>query len=159
MIYYCTVCNAPYEDFGSLALAGAGCVKCCKGILRLMKTDDCQRCGEAKQEGHRCSLESQLTPPNPTPTDGMVTDGKGHWHKITTGHIECTPVNHPAHYNQHPSGVECIDIAEHYPMCIGNVIKYLWRAGLKEGAAELQDLKKAQWYLNREIERRERVKR
>lgn len=40
-------------------------------------------------------------------------------------------VNHPPHYNSHPSGVECIDIIEHHSLCIGNAIKYLWRAGLK----------------------------
>ena len=39
-------------------------------------------------------------------------------------------VNHPAHYNTHPSGVECIEITEHFNFNIGNAIKYLWRAGL-----------------------------
>ena len=39
-------------------------------------------------------------------------------------------VNHPKHYNSHPSGVECIDIVRHYDFNIGNVIKYVWRAGL-----------------------------
>lgn len=63
-------------------------------------------------------------------------------------------VNHPPHYTQHPSGVECIDIVEHYPFNIGNTIKYIWRAGLKEGVDELEDLKKARFYLNREIELR-----
>lgn len=61
-------------------------------------------------------------------------------------------VNHPPHYTAHPSGVECIDIAEHYGFSIGNAIKYLWRAGLKGN--EVEDLKKAVWYINREIERR-----
>lgn len=64
------------------------------------------------------------------------------------------PVNHPAHYTSHPSGVECIDVAEHYGFCIGNAIKYLWRAGLKADAVE--DLKKARWYLDREIANREK---
>lgn len=41
------------------------------------------------------------------------------------------PVNHPKHYNAHPSGVECVDVAEHYGFNVGNAIKYLWRAGLK----------------------------
>jgi len=63
-------------------------------------------------------------------------------------------VNHPSHYNSHPSGVECITITEHYGFSIGNCIKYLWRAGLKNSKG-LEDLKKAQWYLNREIESRE----
>lgn len=64
-------------------------------------------------------------------------------------------VNHPPHYNQHPSGVECIQIAEHYGFCIGNAIKYLWRAGLKGDAVE--DLEKARWYLDREITRRKKI--
>lgn len=62
-------------------------------------------------------------------------------------------VNHPPHYLQHPSGVECITITEHMSFCIGNAVKYLWRADHKNG---LEDLKKAAWYLNREIARRER---
>jgi hypothetical protein len=59
----------------------------------------------------------------------------------------------PQHYRQHPSGVECITITEHFGFCIGNAIKYLWRAGLKGDAVE--DLKKAAWYIDREIKRRE----
>lgn len=62
-------------------------------------------------------------------------------------------VNHPPHYNSHPSGIECIVIARHYNFNIGNVIKYLWRAGLKGG--KLEDLKKAKWYLEDEISRLE----
>lgn len=61
-------------------------------------------------------------------------------------------VDHPTHYNSHPSGVEAIDICEHYGFSIGNAIKYLWRAGLKGDAIE--DLEKAVWYIRREIERR-----
>ena len=63
-------------------------------------------------------------------------------------------VNHPPHYGQHPSGVECIRIAEHYNFNVGNAIKYLWRAGLKGGL--LEDLQKAEWYIHREIERVQR---
>jgi len=62
-------------------------------------------------------------------------------------------VNHPPHYGSHPSGVECIRITEHYNFNVGNAIKYLWRAGLKEGVDPVEDLKKAAWYVNREIER------
>ena len=64
------------------------------------------------------------------------------------------PVNHPPHYTTHPSGIECIQVTEHMNFCLGNAIKYLWRAGLKEGEDELKDLKKAVWYINREMERR-----
>ena len=61
-------------------------------------------------------------------------------------------VNKPPHYTDHPSGVECIQIAEHFNFCLGNAIKYIWRADLKGNAVE--DLKKARFYINREIERR-----
>ena len=60
-------------------------------------------------------------------------------------------VNHPAHYNKHPSGVECIEIVRHFNFNVGNAIKYLWRAGLKGNAVE--DLRKAAWYIRNEIER------
>lgn len=63
-------------------------------------------------------------------------------------------VNHPPHYGSHPSGVECITIVEHLSFNIGSAIKYLWRQGLK--ADSLEDLRKAAWYVNREIERLER---
>jgi hypothetical protein len=62
-------------------------------------------------------------------------------------------VDHPAHYNSHPSGVECIDIIEPFPHNVGAAIKYLWRAGLKPGSGTLVDLRKAGWYIQREIER------
>ena len=62
------------------------------------------------------------------------------------------PVNHPKHYTDHPSGVECIQITEHMNFCLGNAVKYIWRADLKHDAIE--DLKKAIFYINREIERR-----
>ena len=66
-------------------------------------------------------------------------------------------VNHPKHYNLHPAGIECIDVVEEMSFPIGTVIKHLWRAGLKPGAPQLEDLKKAQWYLNREIARVENL--
>ena len=62
------------------------------------------------------------------------------------------PVNHPDHYTSHPSGIECIQITEHMSFCLGNAIKYIWRAGLKHNAIE--DLQKAVFYINREIEKR-----
>lgn len=63
------------------------------------------------------------------------------------------PVNHPTHYIQHPSGVECIQITEWMNFNLGNAVKYIWRMGLKPGVEHLQDLKKARWYLDREIKR------
>lgn len=67
------------------------------------------------------------------------------------GAVPHDPVNHPAHYTAHPSGIECIQITEHMNFNLGNAVKYIWRAGDK-GAA-LQDLRKARWYLDREIAR------
>jgi hypothetical protein len=61
-------------------------------------------------------------------------------------------VNHPKHYTEHPSGVECIQVTEHMNFCIGNAVKYLWRAGLKHDDS-LEDLRKARWYIEREIQR------
>lgn len=66
-------------------------------------------------------------------------------------------VNHPSHYTSHPSGIECIDIARYYDFDIGNVFKYIWRAGLKKDAGlpdiqkEIEDLEKAKWYLEDKI--------
>ena len=62
-------------------------------------------------------------------------------------------VNHPPHYTSDPSGVECIQVTEHRNFCIGNAIKYLWRNGLKDGESNEKDLKKAIWYIERELER------
>lgn len=63
-------------------------------------------------------------------------------------------VNHPVHYTTHPSGVECIQITEHMNFCRGNAMKYIWRAGEKGSESEeIEDLRKAVWYLAREIER------
>lgn len=58
------------------------------------------------------------------------------------------PVNHPSHYTSHPANVECFNV--------GNAIKYLWRAGLK--TALVEDLRKARWYIDREIARREKAR-
>lgn len=61
------------------------------------------------------------------------------------------PINHPPHYAraaEHPSGVECIEMVRHMPFCLGNAIKYLYRAGHKGSAAE--DYRKAAWYLRRQ---------
>lgn len=62
------------------------------------------------------------------------------------------PVNHPKHYTEHPSGIECIQITEHMGFNLGNAMKYIWRADLKHNVIE--DLQKAVWYINREIEKR-----
>ena len=62
-------------------------------------------------------------------------------------------INHPKHYLGHPSGIECIQITRHMNFNLGNAIKYIWRADLKNNSIE--DLKKAIWYINDEIMKRE----
>lgn len=66
---------------------------------------------------------------------------------------EFDQINKSEHYNVDPSGVECIEIVQHMNFCRGNAMKYIWRAGKKEN--EIQDLKKARYYINKEIERLE----
>ena len=72
---------------------------------------------------------------------------------VSIDNIKNDSVEHPSHYTQHPSGVECINIIKHMNFCMGSAIKYIWRADLKENA--VQDLKKAIKFLKFEIEKRE----
>lgn len=65
-------------------------------------------------------------------------------------------INYPPHYTSSPSGVECITITRHMNFNLGNAVKYIWRAGLKEDA--LADLRKAAFYISDEIARREAAK-
>ena len=64
-------------------------------------------------------------------------------------------VNHPKHYTSDKSGVECIDVVRHRNYNIGNAIKYLWRAGIKDEDKHIEDLKKAIFYIKDEIKRLE----
>ncbi len=101
---------------------------------------------------------------DPSPIHGSVKvvwdNGYIEW--VLTGNLVPVPappprsdrIAHPPHYNSHPSGVECITVTEHFGFNLGNVIKYIWRA--EEKGAPLEDLKKAAWYLAREIEKREK---
>ena len=59
-------------------------------------------------------------------------------------------VNHPVHYTSHPSGIEAIQITAFEGFLIGNCLKYILRRKFK--GEELQDLLKARWYLDKEIE-------
>jgi hypothetical protein len=63
-------------------------------------------------------------------------------------------VNHPAHYNSSPTGVEAIDFLEHMTFNGGNAAKYIYRH-LEKGSP-IPDLRKARWYIEREL-RRDRV--
>jgi len=59
-------------------------------------------------------------------------------------------VNHPPHYKAY-KGFEVIDLTEQMNFNKGNAVKYICRAGLKDSEPEIQDLRKAIWYLEREI--------
>lgn len=67
-------------------------------------------------------------------------------------------VEHPKHYNSSPARcecgkrVECITVTEHMSFNLGNAVKYIWRADLKNDSP-LEDLAKAKWYIEREIAR------
>lgn len=98
-------------------------------------TSNCKSCGKTcivngpTDEGFLCCQCSQLTE---KPND---------------------PVNHPTHYNSHPSGIECIEVVRHFSFNLGNAIKYMWRSGLKDEKKEVEDLEKAIFYIKDEIER------
>lgn len=78
------------------------------------------------------------------------------WNEIQLDKLEQQPsavadmVNHPPHYTGHPSGVECIEVAEYLPFCLGNAFKYLFRRDAKGNAVE--NIEKAIWYVNRHNE-------
>lgn len=69
---------------------------------------------------------------------------------------ECIDPTNPSHYKAHPSGIECIQITEFMNFNLGNAIKYIWRAGLKDPSNSIEDLSKALWYIEREISRLQR---
>ena len=80
--------------------------------------------------------------------------------------MEIDNVNHPSHYTwlKKECGIEVIDIVRHLDFCRGNAIKYILRAGRKESAGktslekEIEDLKKAQWYISDLISQLEKQK-
>jgi len=63
------------------------------------------------------------------------------------------PVNHPPHYASAVPGIECIEVTRHFNFNRGNAIKYIWRAGSKDKQKEIEDLRKAMWYIEDEIKR------
>lgn len=65
------------------------------------------------------------------------------------------PVNNPSHYGGRGNPYECIKVIEAWELgfCLGNTVKYISRAGKKSAATTIEDLSKARWYLDREIQR------
>lgn len=90
--------------------------------------------------------------------DGLVVEGQGAADFLRNSVVQgIDPVNHPPHYRA--GGVETIDFIEAKDLNyrLGNVVKYVSRAGKKLNADPVQDLEKAAWYLNREIEARKQA--
>ena len=83
--------------------------------------------------------------------EGGKKDGLESWEKND-------PVSHPAHYTV--GKIEVIDFIEDKGLNFhrGNAVKYIARAGKKDPTKEIEDLKKARWYLDREINRMEKEK-
>ena len=88
----------------------------------------------------------------------LICDKSKYKYEIEDGSIKIVEnsdsVSHPPHYaNGWSNGAEVIDLTEHLSFCAGNVVKYVCRAGRKDPDKYVEDLEKARWYLDREIER------
>ena len=80
-----------------------------------------------------------------------VPPGQHYERLVASSAVHTDPVHHPAHYKAGASGVECITVTRHMNFNLGNAMKYVWRCNDKHNTIE--DLQKAIWYLNDEIER------
>lgn len=88
----------------------------------------------------------------------MIYDKSKYKYELDDGSIKILKnsdsVSHPSHYvDGWSNGAEVIDLTEHLSFCAGNVVKYVCRAGRKDPDKHVEDLEKARWYLDREIER------
>jgi ribosomal protein L21E len=111
------------------------------------------------------SVNSHITAPYPYGVK-LYVKGKAKFLNMAEDEIEPieipisdgkdSAVDHPSHYTWLPNGLEVIDLAEHLNFSRGNAVKYIARAGHKDAATELEDLKKARWYIDREIQRIEK---
>lgn len=93
-----------------------------------------------------------MTDSEPVPLVNKPKPANPDFTDTASDYLNAKAVDHPQHYNKHPSGIECIDVIEYMPFNIGNAVKYVWRLDDKEN--DIQDLEKAIWYLQREKEKR-----
>lgn len=107
---------------------------------------ECRSLGQ--QAGELGAMESESA-------SGSASTRSGSVGKRDNSPLPFDAVN-PRHYRQHKSGIECIQITEHMGFNLGNAVKYIWRADLKNDAIE--DLRKAKWYIDRELMRRGHLK-
>lgn len=104
-----------------------------------------------------CTPDSRLTM-HPVGQPYGIYDKSKHKYELKNNAIEIVEnsdkVSHPPHYaDGWSNGAEVIDLTEHLSFCAGNVVKYVCRAGRKDPDKHVEDLEKARWYLDREIER------
>lgn len=113
------------------------------------ETAVCPKCKEPYHEGRYCKGER----PNNLDMKPSEMPDKADYEKRVEAmsNPQHDPVNHPTHYTNHPSGIECIQITRHMGFNLGNAMKYIWRADLKNG---VEDLEKAIWYLRDELKKR-----
>lgn len=97
-------------------------------------------------EREACALLNDVDPGLVYSIPYMSTDIINHPKHYTSSSAKCSKCSHP---------IECIDVIEDLPFNVGAIIKYLWRREHK--GSLLEDLKKCQWYINREISRIERA--
>lgn len=95
---------------------------------------------------HRLSSEGDV--PGPQDNSEMPQE-----EAVSAAPVEEDPIN-PSHYRRHPSGIECIEIVEHMSFNVGTAVKHLW----KPDGDLIENLRTAQWYLDREIMRLQRVR-
>jgi hypothetical protein len=112
----------------------------------------CKQCGNSHRPGQGSISVSWVPPQVQQDINEIAKRSREVLQELPYIGAHHDPVNAPKHYMSHPSGVECIQITEHMGFNLGNAVKYIWRADLKHDAIE--DLKKAAWYLEREIKKR-----
>lgn len=120
-------------------------------------TDRCKFCCYTRERcfGKSCfdSIKKWLNSPCANEPENPPADKHVDLQKVSEK--VCDNVNHPSHYTS--GQIEVIDFIEdqHLGFHLGNAVKYISRAGRKDPARTIEDLRKAAWYLNRQIERLE----
>lgn len=129
-------------------------------ILRRTRLGDkCQFCcyssGKCFEKNKSCfdGIKMWLSAPCANEPDNPPADKHVDLQKVSEK--VCDNVNHPSHYTS--GQIEVIDFIEdqHLGFHLGNAVKYISRAGRKDADKTVEDLRKAAWYLNRQIERLE----
>ncbi|WP_348658226.1 DUF3310 domain-containing protein [uncultured Stutzerimonas sp.] len=125
---------------------------CCRCEGEAIGYDYALRSGDAFLHGVKCRYSACQS------LEGADTAeaARNAWNDLQRNKLDEEPsptadmVNHPPHYTGHPSGVECIEVAEYLPFCLGNAFKYLFRRDAKGNPVE--NIEKAIWYVNRHNE-------